>query len=511
MATAVPSKHSALSSRESPGRGRLIQNHEWQKTMPYLNYATPFMPPSTKVSVVDTKADSPRNSWTGPRGYGARHVLDDAPFSLWDEGVHDFRLPTFEEESWLVSRYKAVSIGFQLPIIVIETDTPPNPLPLTVAAVAAKFVPPPDFLVGERNVSNLTRQPLPDARPIGFTTNYAGIRGPGDPLQFRFRNWIQPTNDEIQLLLQALIKFCNPRLVHILCPRLIVELYCDDGRTYEPGSLPIKIGGFSTHYHHQPEPIFDGLSVQSRERVINPTSTVQDASNYLQVSNHPTSIVQDASNYLQVFDELCPGVRVSSGTATDVGGNAQVSMSSTAGVLLRNNRGHQRLTVSNHGFLYSSEVFHPSENGVQIGEVDERWPHLDAAMVRLNPSIRFTNSTYFEAMTPRRLLHRREIPDGAFFSVDGMSTGCVFMQFQGTTLAIPRRPPNLTAIHFSTLRIFRGFGALESSPREGSCGSPIVEENSEDGGVAGFFQEGNDEFAFSPCLDELIDRSWSVV
>ncbi len=196
---------------------------------------------------------------------------------------------------------------------------------------------------------------------------------------------------------------------------------------------------------------------------------------------------------------------------TDIGPYAQVSMSTTAGLLLRDNHGHQRLTVSNHGFLHSDEVFHPSQSGTQIVEVDERREHLDIALVKLNPSVNFTDSTYFEAKIPRRLLRSHEILDGAWFSVDGMSTRVVFMQAQGLTLDIPQRPQPTIDITFFKRRIYRAFETIGAAQREGVCGAALVEDDTEGGGAAGFFQNGNSDFALSPCLDELIDRSWSMV
>ena len=37
------------------------------------------------------------------------------------------------------------------------------------------------------------------------------------------------------------------------------------------------------------------------------------------------------------------------------------------------------------------------------------------------------------------------------------------------------------------------------------------EADSDDGGVAGFFHEGNDYWAMSPCLNDLIGRYWIMV
>ena len=303
---------------------------------------------------------------------------------------NDFRLPTDFEEGWLVGRYNATAIDFQFPIIVIETVSPPQPLPLTVACVAVSFVPPPSTPVHDTFGRRLA--PLFDARPMKVMTDYAEPRSV-DPLSFKFRKWAEPSDEELRELVEQLFTFCNPRMVHILCPQLIVELHVDDQRVYQPNSLPWRLGGFPVHYHHQADSVFEGLSVQGRKRLIHPTTSTEDDSDYL----------------------------------------------------------------------------------------------------------------------ARRLLCGREIPYGVFFCVDGMSTGAVFMQAQGITLDIPPRPPSMTAIRFSKWKIFRGFGALGAVPREGICGAAIVEDDTGDGGVAGFFVHGNADFAWPPVLDEFIDRSWNVV
>ncbi len=152
-------------SSSSPGHLRLAHKvPALRQSMPYYNYLSSITVPH---AYPDPEVHSPRNNWTGPRGYGGRHKLDEAPFSLWDDAKGDFRQPTTSEKSWLVTRYKASTINFQFPMIVIETADPPKPLPLTVAAVAANFVPPPPIPVG-RNASGMRSKPLYDARPIGF-------------------------------------------------------------------------------------------------------------------------------------------------------------------------------------------------------------------------------------------------------------------------------------------------------------------------------------------------------
>lgn len=247
-------------------------------------------------------------------------------------------------------------------------------------------------------------------------------------------------------------------------------------------------------YHHSKESVFDDLPVQGRVKFIVPSKSVQDTTDYIQTSN-----------------TLCLGIRVESAEATDVGHYAETAIGTTAGVLLRDTHGRERITVCNHGFIHSSEVFHPAHSGTQIGEIDERWKALGIALIKLNPSISFTNNMYFEANVPRRLLRSNEIPMGTFFCVDGMSTGAFFLHVQGISLYVLKRPANLSGIEHSRMKIYRILGSNMSHPQPGICGAAIVEDDSDEGGVARFFSEGNSDFALSPCLNELIDRDWAIV
>ncbi|KAL8918001.1 MAG: hypothetical protein Q9172_005592 [Xanthocarpia lactea] len=462
---------------------------------PYENYSPSKIIVSQAHPAPESGSYERQPNWSGPRGYGCRHRLDDAPFSLWDEALHDFRHPSDWETDWITTRYNPTKIGFQWPTIVIETETLPTELPLTLGCVAVKFVPPP-----LKEVMGITGRVLPiieDVRPFSVPTDYAGRRGPPDPLPFSFPRWMQPTDEQLEVLAVELVRICNPFRVHVLDPNLIVELCTDDQKVYQPGSLPRSIGGFAVHYHHGTDPFGEQLSERSQQRLIAPPASIQDR-----------------SDYLRTRQELCPGVCVSSsGTVTDGGQYGTPSMSTTAGIMLRNNRGDQRLTVSNHGFLHGDNVYHPTPQGTHIGEIDERWQALDIALVKLNPSVRFTNTNYFESKVPRRLLYRSQIPCGQFFTLDGMSSGMLWLQSQGVTLMFPPRPPNTTEIPFHKMMLYQQFGNTGGGTmmREGIRGAAIVEDDTDDGGVAGFFSEASPNYAFSSCLDELIDRGWMVV
>lgn len=81
-----------------------------------------------------------------------------------------------------------------------------------------------------------------------------------------------------------------------------------------------------------------------------------------------------------------------------------------------------------------------------------RAQHLDIALVKLNPSVKFNNSIYFESKVPKRLLRSHEIPNGVFFPMDGMSTGVVFLMAEGIALHCPKRPAGAGVIAGALLR-----------------------------------------------------------
>lgn len=106
---------------------------------------------------------------------------------------------------------------------------------------------------------------------------------------------------------------------------------------------------------------------------------------------------------------------------------------------------------------------------------------------------------------PRRLLRSNEIPMGVFFCLDGMSAGAIFLHVQGISVYVPERPADLSGIEHASMKIYRIFGSNMAQPQPGICGAAIVEDDSNEGGVAGFFSERNSNFALSPCLNRRTD------
>lgn len=87
-------------------------------------------------------------------------------------------------------------------------------------------------------------------------------------------------------------------------------------------------------------------------------------------------------------------------------------MGTSAGCLLGKN-GEQRLVVSDHRFAQQDTDFHPHFNANKIGviDVDERFPTIDVALCKLLPGIGFTNSEYFDARAPKRLVGSFDVSD----------------------------------------------------------------------------------------------------
>jgi len=426
-----------------------------------------------------------KGMWHRNNGYGSRHTLDDAPFSLWEPEIHDFRSPSHLETQWIINRFHATAVTYSWPEMIIETPSPPNPISLTVASVAALFVPP----------GFKPRHPI-------VSSNIANPRIPDPVPQIRLGRWVLPTQAQQKLIYTALAAMASVTAINYIPPTIYVELDATDGRTYAQHSLPGRVGGLSTMYHHSRSVTFLNLNSQARKRLLDPGRSVQDRTNY----------------YVE-WKCLCPGVRLESAPMSTREGYRTLTMATTAGILVKaiSNTDAPRLTVANHGFLGTNDVFHPTAEGVHIGEITERFEALDVAIVQLYPSISFSNLQYFEAEAPRRLLRSDAVSArvGSWCSLDSMSSGLVFAKITGVRNKPAVRPSGVVipTIELHTEHIMQLMGPTGGAVTEGICGAAIVVDDGEDGGVVGFFQLGEEEgdWATCPALDDLMDRGWTVV
>jgi hypothetical protein len=307
-------------------------------------------------------------------------------------------------------------------------------------------------------------------------------------------------------VISALLPLAEVRRVNFCPSSIVVELVYGDGRVYKNASLPGVVASFPTTYHHDSVPFFQSMRDHTRERLLDPSHHLPG----LGIGPLP----QDGNNYLRDpgWGVLNPGVRVSTGSATGSGTYANAIQSTTCGILLRKGPS-MFVSVANHGFLAGDKVFHPAADGDKIGDIVDRYPELDIAMVRLTPahSNRFLNQSYFQAEPPKRLIERCDIPKGAWFEVDGMSTGMLTFSYLTDSMEHPVRPPGHPRIPVLQWRqniVFWTFGASSPQLIDGLCGAPFVE--AETGNVAGFFHSANGDWAECAALDDLVAEGWEV-
>ncbi|PKX90721.1 uncharacterized protein P174DRAFT_376226 [Aspergillus novofumigatus IBT 16806] len=410
------------------------------------------------------------NRWQNSGSWGARHINDTAPFTLWDAENRKFRTPDRNEMQWIHKKFGDGNLGQSGWFMWIETANPPQPIPLTLACMPVIFVG-----IGACPTEAIPETPYPNPR----------IQDPCPTLIWPKMAF--PTKQQNITLLRALEPF--------VC--------YGDGRTYEPRSLPGIVAGRTTLYHHADEPFYPKMRNQTRARFIDPA----------QHMNSSESLPQDDSNYLR---RLCltPGCRVESGMGSPGSGYGSVNSATTLGVKLRNVRGEEVVTVAHHGFLLSNEVYHPRVGGDMIGTVSDTRPELDIAFVKLTPaaSASFTNECNFQAEPPRSLMPGDMIEAGSWSEVDGMSSGLVNLMAYGKYFMAPIRPIGHPAIPFErwkAITVNAVFGAINSTISEGICGAPIV--GCESGGVTGFFHLSDGTNCLSVHLDDLIAEGWQVV
>lgn len=413
-------------------------------------------------------------------GFGFRHLHDDAPFSLWDNKNETFRDPSREELSWIRQRYDAKSIELAFPHMCIRTVNPPHPVPWTVAAALVRFAPP---------ESTLALTPMFDSRPYGNRDR--------DVLDTKLLPFSFPEPEVCISIIRNLTAEVKIRAIHFLPPLIIVEV--KNGSEYERYSLPGCAGGMNIIYHVSPTPYWANTTQLSYSRLLEPTDLVLDNSDYLYADPKI----------------LSPGVCLASMTLDHSGLLTTSWKTTSAGVMLQ--RGSERsITVANHGFGYSDEVYHPTPLGRRIGRIIQRFPELDIGLLSLDPSISFSNARYFQAPAPQRMVPHHQIRAGDYFECDGISTGRFDLVACGKSFYY--EDPIPPSVEYDCIDVrdwkiemtYSTYGATGGRAKDGVCGAPLVDRT---GRVGGFFRYAdiNYLFAHTPALDDLIRRGWSIV
>lgn len=156
--------------------------------------------------------------------------------------------------TWVIRAYPGVTIiSHNGPSLIIYTLTPPNPVPVTVAGVAAYFVPP-DYQ---------------DEEIIRVNTRYASPRVP-DPLpSLRIPRLTKAKPQEVESILEALSELADVKALNFVDYYLFVELRVNQ-RQYKIHSLPGIVAGLTTTYHQAEESIWGKQLEYARTRRIEP-------------------------------------------------------------------------------------------------------------------------------------------------------------------------------------------------------------------------------------------------
>lgn len=219
------------------------------------------------------------------------------------------------------------------------------------------------------------------------------------------------------------------------------------------------------------------------------------------------------------YGPLQPGLRV---TSTYLPSKPDMFLSTTAGVLVRDQAGNEFMTVAAHGFPdeCGTKVIHPlPAGGRNIGEVIMEVSHTDIALVKLRDGETFSNITFEneniqEPVQLKQLATVKGRRVGDALVLDSPDTGCIDGVFQLTSYqrvpsddhASPERQWIFTSW------FYMGQDSAGSLP-DGMCGSAVW---TEDGDVIGFFRYAPKDGAMKDwcagiAADELINRGYTLV
>lgn len=149
-----------------------------------------------------------------------------------------------------------------------------------------------------------------------------------------------PEPSECAEIINKLSVEVEMRAIHFLPPLIIVELAM--GSTHVRHSLPGRAGDINIVYHESPTSYWAGTVEKAYHQLLEPSELVQDYSDYLYMGQ----------------GVLSPGFCLASAVLASSGLLASTCQPTTAGIMLQ--RGSERvISVSNHGFRQSDEVYHP--------------------------------------------------------------------------------------------------------------------------------------------------------
>lgn len=250
-------------------------------------------------SLANSRTNLESSRWQNPPSWGARHINDTAPFTLWDQENRKFRTPDSLELQWIREKYDTGNMGQSDWFLWIETANPPQPIPFTIGCMPAIFVG-----IGESLRGTIPHTPYPNPR---MQYPCAGLIWPKMTLA---------TKQQYTTLITALSSFASIRAILYLPNWTIVELKYDDGHKYELRSLPGIVAGQTTLYHHEKRLFNANLRSQARIHFTDPAQYMSNSESF-----------QDNANYLRQLRGLIPGDMIAAGSWCEVDGMSSDSVS----------------------------------------------------------------------------------------------------------------------------------------------------------------------------------------
>jgi hypothetical protein len=215
--------------------------------------------PLTNRLVLETLSSAhvhpdPPTRWEGSRGFGIRHINDSISFSLWSDKDQEFRHATLQESQHIMRKYNAMRVEFRDNFVIIETNDPSKPIPLTVASVPAVFLPPSQRLRSLYGLSPAAGPRVPDSCP-----------------HLSCGRMKTPQKSQMLQVTVVIAELGNIHKVNFFPTSIVVELVHGDGRVYPKTSLPGIVAGLCTTYHHAPTSFFEAMKDRTRERLLDPS------------------------------------------------------------------------------------------------------------------------------------------------------------------------------------------------------------------------------------------------
>ncbi|CAG8122893.1 unnamed protein product [Penicillium salamii] len=174
-------------------------------------------------------------------GWGARHINDTAPFTLWDDTNRRFRWPSTEEWTWIQGKFGSGNVDFNGWLMCFEIDSPSKLIQFTLGTLLVIFVRP-----GQRFFD-----------PI-LESGYSNHRIPDPFPTLRWPKMTHPTNSQMEGVFEAIALLAYMRAAIFLLVWNIFELETGDGRSYKSLSFPGVVVRRTTLYYHEDLP-FLGL------------------------------------------------------------------------------------------------------------------------------------------------------------------------------------------------------------------------------------------------------------